>query len=80
MTGEQIREVCISVPFRPFEMLLADGRNLLVEQPDLIEPVGDGRVVRLYGRPDVVEVIDLLLVVSVRFRNPSVFDDSALES
>ena len=80
MTGEQIREICTAVPFRPFEMFLADGRTLEVEQPDLIYSGADGRVVRLYTRPDCVEIIDLLLVVSVRFRNASIFDDSILES
>jgi hypothetical protein len=80
MTGEQIREICLAAPFRPFDLLLSDGRRLRVEQPDLIDAVGDGRVVRLYTKPDLVELLDTHHVMSICFRNPTLFDDSILES
>ena len=80
MTGEQIRELLEATPFRALELLLADGRVLAIAQPDLIELSGDGRLVKMYSRPDLVEIIDLKLAISVRFHRAGLFEDSDLET
>jgi hypothetical protein len=80
MTGRQIEIACAATPFRPFELMLADQRTVLVEQPDLIVPTGDGSLVTIYQQPADVEIIDLTLVVSIRFRVAGLFDDSILEA
>ena len=79
MTGKQIEIARTATPFRPFELLLADQRSVLIEQPDLIVATGDGTLVTVFRQPDDIEVIDLALVVSLRFRLPGLFDDSVID-
>jgi hypothetical protein len=64
MTLEKITAFHHARPFRPFELHLADGRALPVAHPEVL--VLGGRTCTIYGEPDVGEVVDLLLVVSLR--------------
>jgi hypothetical protein len=79
MSGKDLNLACAATPFRPSELLLADQRSILIEQPDLIAPTGDGSLVTIYRRPHTIEVVDLVPVVSIRFSVPGRFDDSVLE-
>ena len=70
MTSQEVRRRLSAVPFRPFEMCLADGRILSVEHPDLLGFEDGVRTVILFKKVSSVEAIDLRLVLSIRFENP----------
>ena len=81
MTAKQFRELLDAAPYRTIELLFTDGRSLVIEHPDLVAAAtGEERLITTYSQPDQVEIIDLAHVVSVRFRLPGLFEDSALES
>jgi len=66
MTIEQLRLVHQARPFQPFELFLADGRSLVVEHPEFLAQSPTGRTIAV-GRTDgVLEIVDLLLVVSIK--------------
>ncbi len=67
MTAAEVLRFKNAAPFRPFDMLLADGRALAVPHPDFISVREEDELVWLYGSVEGVESVDLLLVVSLRF-------------
>jgi hypothetical protein len=68
MTIEQLRQLHQARPFQPFDIHLADGRTLSVEHPEFLAQSPAGRTFAV-GRPDgVMEIVDLLLVVSLKPR------------
>ncbi len=74
MVYEQIEVLLRVRPFQPFEMLLADQRKLAVENLDFVSLLDDHRTVAVYTLPDEAEVVDLDLVVSLKFREPDLLD------
>jgi hypothetical protein len=68
MTLEQLILIHQTRPFRPFDIILADGRSLPVEHPEFLSRSPSGRTIGV-GRDDgTIEVIDLLLVTSLKPR------------
>jgi hypothetical protein len=68
MTAEQVLNLQRAIPFQPFELLLADGRGLTAASADCMNLASDGRSLFLFLPPsDATEIIDLMLVVSLRF-------------
>jgi len=68
MTIEQLRQLHSARPFQPFEIHLADGRALTVEHPELLSRSQSGRTIAV-SRPDyTIEIVDLLLVMSLKPR------------
>lgn len=68
MTNEQLRDALHARPFRPFNICLADGRQLPVPSPEfLLVPPQFARTFVVAIKPDVYRVIDLLLVTSLDF-------------
>ena len=53
-------------PFQPFELHLADGRSLPVEHPECLAISPPGRTVGVALRDGTIEVVDLLLVTSLK--------------
>lgn len=70
MTAHEVRRRLNAVPFRHFELCLADGRALPVEHPDLLAFEDGARTVVLCQRESLLEVVDLMLVLSIRFNQP----------
>jgi len=69
MTIEQLRQMHLARPFQPFDIHLTDGRTLTVEHPEFLAQSPTGRTI-VVGRPDgVLEIVDLLLVVSLKPRS-----------
>lgn len=68
MTIEQLRAAYDSVPFRPFVMHLADGRDIAVPHRDFMLTVPNGRTVVVVRDEGSVNIIDLLLVTDLEFR------------
>jgi hypothetical protein len=66
MTIEQMREMHRARPFKPFEIHLADGRSLTVEQPEMLSQSRSGRTIGVARPDDVIEIIDLLRAVSLK--------------
>lgn len=67
MTAEQVLLRKDAVPFLPFEMLLADGRVLLIPHPDFLSVAEEEELAHVHALNGEIEVLDLLLVVSIRF-------------
>jgi hypothetical protein len=68
MTIEQLREMHRARPFVPFDIHLAGGRVLPIEHPEFLSQTPAGRCIGV-GRVDgVIEIVDLLLVVSLEPR------------
>jgi hypothetical protein len=66
MTIEQLRTMHQARPFEPFEIYLADGRSLEVDHPEFLSQSPTGRTISV-GMPDGThQVIDLLLVTSLK--------------
>ena len=66
MTTEAFREFANTRPFNPFAVPVADGRAFVVRHPDAAALSGGGRTVSILNATGTVEVIDLLLVTSLR--------------
>lgn len=69
MTIESFVQVWHAQPFRAFEIYLADGRKIRVPHADFVSRSPSGRTVIVHGENDHFEVIDLLLVASLKTVN-----------
>lgn len=65
MTADRFRGLHGALPFRPFVMNLADGRQVQVEHPDYAIASPSGRTVIVYRRDDWFQIVDLMLVTSL---------------
>lgn len=68
MTVEQLRKLHRATPFKPFEIHLADGRSLPVEHPEVLAITPPGRTIGVGLTDGTVEIVDLLLVTSLKPR------------
>ena len=66
MTIEQFREFLRARPFVPFAIQLAESREIEVHHPENALVNEPGRTVAAVNRDKVIEIIDLLLVTSLR--------------
>ncbi len=66
MTAEQVLWFQNAAPFKAFELLLADGRAIAIEHPDFATVSKEEQLIHVYELPDGEEVVDLMLVVSLR--------------
>jgi len=55
-------------PFRPFDLHLADGRSLPVEHPEAVAISPPGRTIGVGLKDGTIEIVDLLLVTSLKPR------------
>jgi hypothetical protein len=70
MTIEQLRRMHQARPFQPFDIHLADGRALPVEHPEFLSQSPGGRTLGVGNvADDTIEIIDLLLVTSLKPRS-----------
>jgi hypothetical protein len=67
MTIETLDRAIHATPFRPFSFMMADGRELPVPHRDFIAFNGKGRTAVITDESDGFDVVDLLLVSSLRF-------------
>lgn len=66
MTVEQMRRLLKARPFVPFYIHLADSRAVLVKHPELVAFSGSGRTIHVFEDSTYEEIIDLLLVTSLK--------------
>jgi hypothetical protein len=69
MTVEQMRRVLKARPFVPFHIHLADSRAVFVSHPEIVAFSGSGRTIHVFEDSMYEEIIDLLLVVSLKPAN-----------
>jgi hypothetical protein len=67
MTIEALTRAYQTRPFRPFAFHLADGREVPVPHPEFLSFNPRGRTAIVMDERDGFDVIDLLLVTSLRF-------------
>lgn len=66
MSIDQLRQLHMARPFQPFDMHLAAARTITVEHPELLMQTPTGRTIAVARQDDAIEIIDLLLVVSLK--------------
>ena len=66
MTTEQLRKMHQARPFQPFDIHLADGRSLPVKHPEFLSFSQSGRTIGVGVDEGTIEVVDLLLVTSLK--------------
>lgn len=69
MRIEELREVCHAMPFRPFVLHLADGREALVKHPDFIAFSPTGRSIFVFLPDGSFKIIDVLLITEIEVKN-----------
>lgn len=69
MTTEVLLELHRAQPFRPFQMRLVDGRSLVVANPEFFLFADDRRCVGIFEPPNLNQIIDLALVISVHYHD-----------
>ena len=71
MTIEQLSKMHQARPFQPFDIHLADGRTLPVNHPEFLARSPTGRTIAVGHTDGTLEIVDLLLVVSLKPRPES---------
>ncbi len=66
VTGEQIRSLYKAIPFQAFRVHMADGRSVDIPHPDFMHLSPTGRRLIVARSDDSFEVVDILLVTSVK--------------
>jgi hypothetical protein len=66
MTTQQLKAMLSAVPFQPFDVHLADGRAIPVRHPELVFITPGGRTIGIAAHDDAIEILDLLLVTSLK--------------
>ena len=68
MTFEQLQKMHQARPFKPFDIHLADGRTLPVEHSEMLAVPPPGRTIGVGCLDGTIEIVDLLLVTSLKPR------------
>jgi hypothetical protein len=68
MTIDQLRKMHQAKPFQPFDIHLADGRSVPVEHPEMLAISPPGRTIGVGVADGTIEIIDLLLVTTLKPR------------
>ncbi len=68
MTTDQLRKLHQARPFRPFDIHRADGRALPVDHPEVLAIAPPGRTIGRALADRTIEIVDLLLVFSLKLR------------
>jgi hypothetical protein len=71
MTIEKLHRMHQARPFQPFDIHLADGRTLPVHHPEFLAQSPAGRTIAVGHTDGTLEIVDLLLVVSLKPRPKS---------
>jgi hypothetical protein len=66
-----LRKLHQAQPFQSFDIHLTDGRTLPVEHPEFLAQSSTGRTIAVADPDGVIELVDLLLVVSLKPHRPS---------
>ena len=67
MSAQMLYHLQQALPFRPFELFLADGRTMSVGNMEFFNTADDGQSFVLFTLPDTEEILDPALIVSAKF-------------
>jgi len=65
MTLNQFRQALTKQPFRPFRIVLADGRSFMIDHPEFAAMDPRGRKVTLYEENSTQHFIEAMLIAEV---------------
>jgi len=68
MTIDQLRKLHQARPFQPFDIHLSDGRSFPVDHPEFLSQSPGGRTIGVGVADGTIEILDLLLVTSLKPR------------
>lgn len=71
MTAEELRRHITAVPFRPFSLHMADGRQIPVLGRDFILLSPSGRMSYVFQPDDSHDVLDVLMITGVHYDSPA---------
>jgi len=71
MTADQVLRLQNAAPFKPYWILLADGRSITVNHPDYVSVSGEDEIISVDDDSGGVEIVDLALVISLRYGTPA---------
>jgi len=66
VTPEQITRRQNAAPFKPYFVMLADGRQLDIHHPDFVSVSSKEGLITVFDLAGGVEIVDLMWVVSLR--------------
>jgi hypothetical protein len=66
VTFDDLRRFRNATPFRPFRLVLSDGRRLLVRAPEKIGWHPEGRLLTVYTRGDVSDTVNVDTIIDVQ--------------
>ena len=66
MTAQEFRSVFEALPFRPFIVYLADGREVVIRHQDYAMLSPTGRTLIVYQDDESFQVLDLMLATGVQ--------------
>ena len=69
MSPDAVKKFMHAVPWQPFTLCLADGRNIHVPHPDFISISRAGRTVVVTTEDEEFEMIDVFLILSVKTKS-----------
>jgi len=69
MNLDSLRKMHQARPFEPFDIHLADGRSFPVQHPEMLAIMPPGRTIFMARSEGSFEIVDLLLVTSLKARS-----------
>ena len=66
MTVEELMKVQRAEPFRPYEIIVADGTVVQVQHPEFVARSPTGRTITVYEPDGSSRILDMLLVTQIR--------------
>jgi hypothetical protein len=70
MRGDSLREALRTEPFRPFELVLANGARILVNHPEWVLYPKEARSLVVYYPDDRFRIVDVGLVLELDVAPP----------
>jgi hypothetical protein len=70
MTSNVIRDLLLAVPFRPFTVHVAEGKNFRIEHPECVAILQSERMIFINTKNDDYEWVDVFLVTRVESSAP----------
>ncbi len=67
MTLDHIRTAVRNLPFRPFSLGAADGREYRINHPDFLFLTPGGRNIVVADNDGVLALVDVLLIASIHY-------------
>ena len=67
MRLQAVKDACEAAPFRPFNLHMADGREVEVPAPDFVSIQPQGRTVLVWTREGGFRVLDMALITGIAF-------------